>query len=60
MEQALESARQAAVAELEEYGRWLREDLLARSNGNFRIGEEKYRTKLAFTLHSDLSMRKSC
>ena len=56
MEQALESARQAAVAELEEYGRWLREDLLARSNGNFRIGEEKYRTKLAFTLHSDLSM----
>ena len=56
MEQALESARQATVAELEEYGRWLREDLLARSTGNFRIGEEKYRTKLAFTLHSDLSM----
>ena len=56
MKQALESARQSAVAELEEYGRWLREDLLPRSNGDFRIGEEKYRTKLAFTLHSDLSM----
>ena len=56
MKQALESARQSAVAELEEYGRWLRQDLLPRSNGNFRIGEEKYRTKLAFTLHSDLSM----
>lgn len=56
MEQVLEPARQSALEELEEYGRWLREDLLPRSDGNFRIGEEKFRTKLAFTLHSDLSM----
>ena len=56
MEAELASAREAAIAQLEEYGRWLRDDLLPRSDGDFRIGEEKYRTKLAFTLHSDLSM----
>ena len=52
----LAAAREAAVMALEEHGRWLREDLLPRSDGEFRIGEERYRAKLAFTLHSDLSM----
>lgn len=52
----MEAPRQAAVAALEEYGQWLEDDLLPRSNGNFRIGEEKFRKKLAFVLHSDLSM----
>lgn len=56
MRAELAPAREAAVAALEDYGRWLREDLLPRSDGNFRIGEERYRTKLAFTLHSGLSM----
>ena len=56
MEAELAPARESALAALEEYARWLREDLLPRSNGNFRIGEEKFRTKLAFTLHSDLTM----
>ncbi len=56
MREELESARAAAVAALEEYGRWLRDDLLPRSDGDFRIGESRYRAKLAFTLHSDLSM----
>ncbi len=56
MEEELASARESAIEELEAYGRWLQEDLLPRSSGDFRIGEEKYRTKLAFTLHSDLSM----
>ena len=41
---------------LEEYRRWLQNDLLARSNGNFRLGAEKYRKKLHFALASDLSM----
>ncbi|PYK46273.1 MAG: DUF885 domain-containing protein [Verrucomicrobia bacterium] len=41
---------------LEEYKRWLQNDLLARSNGNFRLGAEKYRKKLHFALASDLSM----
>jgi len=40
---------------LEEYKRWLQNDLLARSNGNFRLGAEKYRKKLHFALASDLS-----
>ena len=56
MREELAPAREAAVAALEDYGQWLRDELLPRSNGEFRIGEERYRTKLAFTLHSDLSM----
>lgn len=56
MRGGLTAAREAAVEALTEHGRWLREDLLPRSEGEFRIGEERYRAKLAFTLHSDLSM----
>ena len=56
MEAELAPARESALAALEEYARWLREDLLPRSNGDFRIGEKNFRTKLAFTLHSDLTM----
>ena len=56
MKAELQPARESAIAALEEYGQWLREDLLPRSSGDFRIGGEKYRTKLAFTLHSDLTM----
>ena len=41
---------------LEEYVEWLQKDLLPRSNGDFRIGEEKFRKKLRFALASDLSM----
>ena len=41
---------------LEEYRRWLQNNLLARSDGNFRLGAEKYRKKLHFALASDLSM----
>ena len=40
---------------LEDYKKWLEEDLLPRSNGNFRIGAEKFRKKLHFALASDLS-----
>ncbi|MBI1355108.1 MAG: DUF885 family protein [Acidobacteria bacterium] len=56
MKDQLQPAREAAVAALEEYGRWLEQDLLPRSNGDFRLGERKFRRKLAFALHSDLSM----
>ena len=41
---------------LEEYKKWLQEDLLKRSDGNFRLGAEKFRKKLRFALASDLSM----
>ncbi len=53
---SLATAREFAARTLEEYGTWLRDDLLPRSNGAFRIGPEKYRAKLAFTLQSDLAM----
>ncbi len=55
-EEELAEAREAALRALEEHGRWMREELLPRSTRSFRIGEEKYRAKLAYTLHSDLSM----
>ena len=41
---------------LEDYKKWLQNDLLKRSDGDFRLGAEKFRTKLRFALASDLSM----
>lgn len=52
----MQPARDEAIVALEAYGEWLKTDLLPRSNGDFRLGEAKFRRKLAFTLHSDLSM----
>ena len=45
-----------AIAAFESYGVWLEKDLLSKSNGNFRIGENKFRDKLRYTLDSDLSV----
>ena len=39
---------------MEAYGQWLRKDLLPRSNGDFRIGDDKFRRKLYYSLESDL------
>jgi uncharacterized protein (DUF885 family) len=44
-----------AVAALEAYGEWLEKEILPKSAGDFRIGDEKFRTKLRYTLESDLS-----
>ena len=55
-EEELAQAREAAIQALQEHGRWMRAELLPRSTRSFRIGEEKYRAKLSYTLHSDLSM----
>ncbi len=41
---------------LEDYKKWLQDDLLKRSDGDFRIGADKFRKKLRFALSSDLSM----
>ena len=41
---------------LEDYKKWLQQDLLKRSDGDFRIGADKFRKKLRFALASDLSM----
>ncbi len=41
---------------LEDYKKWLQSDLLPRSDGDFRIGVDKFRKKLRFALASELSM----
>ncbi len=46
--------QEKAIKDLEEYGKWLKEDLLPRSEGDFRIGDEKYQEKLKHSLESDL------
>jgi uncharacterized protein (DUF885 family) len=52
---SLAAAQATAVAALEDYGRWLEKELLPRSTGDFRLGDAKYRHKLAFSLESDLT-----
>jgi len=49
-------AQEKAAVALEEYKAWLQNDLLKRADGDFRIGPEKFRKKLRFSLASDLSM----
>lgn len=44
-----------AAAALEAYGTFLEKELLPRSTGDFRLGDEKFRQKLRYTLESDLS-----
>ena len=41
---------------LDDYKTWLQKDLLPRSDGNFRLGADKFRKKLRYALASDLSM----
>ncbi len=48
--------QEKTAAALEDYKKWLQSDLLPRSVGDFRLGEEKYRKKLHFALASDLPM----
>lgn len=40
---------------LKEYGAWLKNDVLPKTNADFRIGEELYDKKLQFSLNSNLS-----
>ncbi|MFL6230228.1 MAG: DUF885 family protein [Pyrinomonadaceae bacterium] len=42
------ASNDAVVAALREFGAWLRDDLLPRSNGEFRIGAENFRRKLLY------------
>src|ERR1700757_3585266 len=48
--------QEKTAAALDDYKKWLQNDLLPRSDGNFRLGAEKYRKKLRFALASDLPM----
>ena len=56
MKKELGSLQAKTGAALEDYKKWLQNDLLPRSDGNFRLGAEKYRKKLRFALASDLPM----
>lgn len=51
----LAAAQAKAVAALEDYGKWLKEDLLPRADGDFRLGDEKFRTRLRYSLESNLT-----
>ena len=56
MKKDLAPLQEKTAKTLEQYKEWLGKDLLPRSDGNFRIGVEKFRKKLRFALASDLSM----
>jgi uncharacterized protein (DUF885 family) len=55
MKKELAPLQEKTAKALEDYKKWLQEKLLPRSDGNFRIGPEKFRKKLHFALASDLS-----
>ncbi len=50
---AIETAKDAVA----DHQTWLEEELLPRASGNFRIGADKYDTKLAFALNSPLGRK---
>src|SRR6266513_1828348 len=56
MKKELAPLQEKTAAALEDYKKWLQNDRLPRSDGDFRLGAEKYRKKLHFALASDLSM----
>jgi uncharacterized protein (DUF885 family) len=56
MKKELAPLQEKTAAALEDYKKWLQNDLLPRSDGDFRLGAEKFRKKLRFALASDLSM----
>ena len=56
MKKELAPFQDKTAAALEDYKKWLQNDLLPRSDGDFRLGGHKYRKKLRFALASDLPM----
>jgi uncharacterized protein (DUF885 family) len=56
MKRELAPLQEKTAKALENYKKWLQNDLLPRSDGDFRIGPDKFRKKLRFALASDLSM----
>jgi uncharacterized protein (DUF885 family) len=56
MKKDLAPLQEKTAKALEDYKTWLQKDLLPRSDGDFRIGADKFRKKLRFALASDLSM----
>ncbi len=56
MKNEIAPLQEATAKALEDYKEWLEKDLLPRSDGDFRLGADKFRKKLRFSLASDLSM----
>ena len=56
MKKTVAPVQEKTAVALEQYKKWLQDDLLKRSEGDFRIGADKFRKKLRFSLASDLSM----
>ncbi|HEY1770805.1 MAG TPA: DUF885 domain-containing protein [Chthoniobacterales bacterium] len=56
MKKELAPLQEKTAAALTDYKKWLQNDLLPRSTGNFRLGAEKFRRKLHFALASDMPM----
>ena len=56
MKKELAPLQEKTAMALEDYIKWLQNDLLPRSDGDFRLGADKFRRKLRFALASDLSM----
>jgi uncharacterized protein (DUF885 family) len=56
MKKEIAPLQEKTARALEDYKKWLQNDLLARSDGDFRIGIDKFRKKLRFALASELSM----
>src|SRR5467141_1480112 len=56
MKKELAPLQEKTAVALEDYKKWLEKDLLPRSDGDFRLGVDKFRKKLRFALASDLSM----
>jgi len=51
----VKAAQKRAADALADYGTWLQNDLLPRANGDFRLGDEKFRRKLRYSLDSNLT-----
>lgn len=56
MKKDLTPLQEKTAAALEDYKKWLQNDLLPHADGDFRLDAEKYRKKLRFALASDLPM----
>ena len=56
MKKELAPLQEKTAVALEDYKKWLKNDLLPRSDGDFRLGMDKFRKKLRFALASDLSI----
>ena len=56
LKKELAPLQEKTAAVLEDYKKWFQNDLLPRSDGDFRLGVDKFRKKLRFALASDLSI----